>query len=87
VRTHDEFRKIRSFLGQKCGCPNLKNPPCPQNVRTGQTPLDCGRLLWTASNHTFLTCLHDQNKSGFLEGRPFPANQGFFNTYQIVLIG
>jgi len=27
-----------------------EEPPCPQNVRTGQIPLpsDCGRLLWTA---------------------------------------
>jgi len=26
---------------------------------------------------SYLACLHDQNKSGFLEGRLFSANQGF----------
>jgi len=30
-----------------------------------------------------IACLHDQNKSGFLEGRAFPANQGFLKTFQI----
>jgi len=34
-----------------------------------------------------LTCLQDQNKSGFFEGPFFPANQGFLKTFQIALIG
>jgi len=34
-----------------------------------------------------LACLHDQNKSSFLEGRLFPANQSFLKTFQIALIG
>jgi len=27
------------FCSKRCGCPHLKNSPCPTNVRTGQTPL------------------------------------------------
>jgi len=38
---------------KKCRRPHLKTPAlCQQNVRIGSTPsspLDCGRLLWTAS--------------------------------------
>jgi len=36
-------------------------PSCPQNVRTGQTPHDCGRLLWTALYKNYL-CLVASNK-------------------------
>jgi len=49
----------------------------------------------------FIASLHDQKKSGFLEGRVymikrkvafwragfFPANQSFLNTFSITLIG
>jgi len=38
VRTHHKFRKIRSFFAKKCRRPHLKNPLCPQNVHTGETP-------------------------------------------------
>jgi len=52
VRTHHKFRKIRVFLHQKVRTSASEEPPppCPKNVRTGQTPSpsDCGRLLWTA---------------------------------------
>jgi len=36
-----KIRKFRSFLHQKLQTSTLKNPlpPCPQNVRNGQTPL------------------------------------------------
>jgi len=36
---------------------------------------------------TILACLHDQSKSGFLEGRLFLATQSFLKTFQIALIG
>jgi len=50
VGAHHKFRKIRCFCTKKCVRPHLKTPPpsCPQNVRTGQTHTDCGRLLRTA---------------------------------------
>jgi len=36
----------------------------------------------------YITCLHDQNKSGFFRRAGFfPANQGFLKTFQIALIG
>jgi len=38
-------KKVRTSASEE-----LSLPPCPKNVRTGQTPSppDCGRLLWTA---------------------------------------
>jgi len=40
-----------------------------------------------AAFNSLIACLHDQNKSDFLEGRLFPTNQGFLKTFQIILIG
>jgi len=38
VRTHYNFEKSESFCAKNCGRPHLKNPSCPRNVRTEQTP-------------------------------------------------
>jgi len=55
VRTHHKFRKIPSLLSQKVQTSAFEEPPCPQNVCTGQTPSpDCGRLLWTALMTTWV---------------------------------
>jgi len=67
VREHHKFRKIRSFLRKKVrkSASEEPSPPCPKNVRTGQTssplsekyphwtnplPPNYGRLLRTAPN-------------------------------------
>jgi len=36
---------------------------------------------------TLLACLHDQNKSDFLEGRFHPANQNNLKSIQKALVG
>jgi len=38
VRTYHKFRNIRSFCIKNCGHPNMKNPPCPQNVALDNPP-------------------------------------------------
>jgi len=65
------FENPKFFCAKNCGRPHLKNLSCPKNVRTGQTPLDCERLLWTTPNFTYYT----------VQGMLFVQAKGFEITY------